>query len=94
MTSSQPPARMVIKGHEFPVATLDTISFQGLERNDQTEVDKLVRSCKGRGFFYLDLKQDDGYLASLQVLHGLAEEYFDQPENLKMKDFRASQERG
>lgn len=94
MTSSEIPARLVIEGREVSVATLDTINFQSLERNDQTEIDKLVRSCKKSGFFYLDLKEDEGYLASLQDLYGLAEDYFDQPENLKMKDFRASQDRG
>ncbi|EAW14281.1 putative oxidoreductase, 2OG-Fe(II) oxygenase family [Aspergillus clavatus NRRL 1] len=84
----------VIDGHRVLHAPLQTISYSLLARGDPREIEKLVRNSKSPGFFYLDLRADQRYLDTLPVLYQLAEEYFAQPEEVKMIDFRGDQERG
>ena len=83
-----------INGYHIGLAPLSTINFAALENNDQVEVSKLLQSCQTQGFFYLDLRGHPEYLAELQILQGLAEKYFNQPYDVKMKDHHATAEYG
>ncbi|KAK5991811.1 2-oxoglutarate-dependent dioxygenase [Cladobotryum mycophilum] len=83
-----------LKTHYFSVAPLETVNFRLLEQNDTGEVNKLVANCRAPGFFYLDLKDNQEYLKLLDVLYELSDKYFDQSEEVKMEDFRPTQDRG
>jgi len=78
------------------IAPLETIDFARLAAKEPAEVTKLLKSSQSPGIFYLDLRGDATrqLLADLQSVLGLTEKYFDQPDDLKMKDYRASQDRG
>ena len=43
------------EGPDFPIVDLQSISLQKLIDHDQTEEDRVLEACKGRGFFYLEL---------------------------------------
>lgn len=85
-------------GYEYQAVTLETVVLEKLVSNDPTELEKLVKAAKSPGFFYLDLNNDEKYLGSLQEIYDSADKYFDQPEDVKMVDFRkdqdSSQDRG
>lgn len=78
---------------DVPIAPLKTIDFVRLEARDPVEVAKLLHSCQTHGFFYLALKGNE---KSAQVVKDkenvlrVMEEYFDQPLDVKMKDYRGS----
>jgi hypothetical protein len=94
MAFSVPLQQTIIDGKRVLHAHLQTISYDLLASGDPGEIEKLVRNSKSPGFFYLDLRADQMYLDTLYVLYQLAEDYFAQPEEVKMRDFREKQERG
>lgn len=81
---------------EGNIAPLETIDFARLAAKEPSEVAKLLKSSQTLGFFYLDLQNDatKRITTDLQDVLSVTEKYFDQPHELKMKDFRPSSERG
>lgn len=86
----------VYDGHRVDIAPLETIDFVRLAAKEPAEIDRLLKSCQTPGFFYLDLRgvTTQQILADLQNVLNITEKYFDQPHDLKMRDYRASQDRG
>lgn len=84
------------EGGRVDIAPLETIDCARLAAKEPAEVAKLLKSSQSPGFFYLDLRGDATrqILTDLQSVLGLTEKYFDQPHDLKMKDYRESQDRG
>lgn len=78
------------------IADLPTISFSRLAAREPAELEKLLESCRGLGFFYLDLRGD----ASKNILNDwrsvldFMEKYFGQDYATKMKDDRQSDTHG
>lgn len=81
-----------VSGYEYQAAALETVVFEKLVNNDTAELKKLVKAAKSPGFFYLDLNNDERYLRSLQEIYDSADRYFDQPDDVKMADFRKDQD--
>jgi isopenicillin N synthase-like dioxygenase len=86
--------KVAITRHHYNIANLETINFKRLKQGDATEIQRLIQNCKNPGFFHLDLKDDQGYLDALEALYKAEETYFDQSAEIKMNDFRQSQDRG
>jgi len=86
----------VVEGHQVDIAPLETIDFARLATKEPTEVAKLLKSSQTPGFFYLDLQNDATrkILTDLQNVLSVTDKYFVQPHELKMKDYRVSQDRG
>lgn len=91
----------VVGGKQIDVASLETIDLARLATADPDEVEKLLKASCSPGFFYLDLRNDPSgirVLADLPAVYAISEKYFDQPHELKMKDYRdgqkPSQDRG
>lgn len=74
----------------LPTVALETISLQGLLDGEPEERSRMFEACKGRGFFYLDLRAG-GSEAGRILLEGaeriarVGEETFDLPVDEKMK---------
>ena len=87
---------VTIDGRQVDVASLETIDFGRLATKEPAEVEKLLNASKMPGFFYLDLQSEPGkqLVTDLPDVYALAEKYFDQPHEIKMKDFRAGQDGG
>ena len=79
----------IIDGHQVDVASLETIDFGRLETREPAEVEKLLNASQMPGFFYLDLQSEHTrqIIADLPDVYALAEKYFDQPTEVKMKDY-------
>jgi isopenicillin N synthase-like dioxygenase len=84
---------IVIEGNQVDIVSLETINFARLATGEPAEVAKLLKASQTLGIFYLDLRSDS-ILADLQPVTRLTEKYFDQPQELKTKDYRESEERG
>jgi isopenicillin N synthase-like dioxygenase len=81
-------------GKQIDVAFLDTVDLERLEAGHPAEVDKLLKAAQSPGFFYLDLRNGSAskqLLQDLPEVYSISEKYFDQSQELKMKDFRADQ---
>lgn len=85
-----------IDGHQVDVASLETIDFGRLATKDPAEVEKLLNASQMPGFFYLDLQSEPAkqVVADLPDVYALTEKYFDQPLEVKMKDYRPGQDGG
>ena len=95
------PLTTTINGKEIDVADLETVDLSLLATQEPTEVAKLFKAAQSSGFFYLNLQNDaEGkqLLADLPHIYAVSEKYFDQPQSVKMRDFRdgqnPSQDRG
>lgn len=86
----------IIDGHQVDVASLETIDFGRLETKEPDEVEKLLNASQMPGFFYLDLQSEHTkqIIADLPDVYALAEKYFDQPPEVKMKDYGDGQYSG
>lgn len=86
----------VIDGHQVDVASLETIDFGRLATKEPAEVERLLNASQMPGFFYLDLRNEPTkeILAGLLEVYAVAEKHFDEPPEVKMKDYRAGQDCG
>lgn len=91
----------LVGGKQIDVAPLEIIDLARLVQGEPDEVEKLLGAARSPGFFYLDLRRDPfgrKLLADLPIVYAVSEKYFDQPHELKMKDYRdgqsATQDRG
>lgn len=85
-----------IDGHQFDVASLETINFGRLATKEPAEVEKLLNASQMPGFFYLDLQSEHTkqIITDLPDIYVLAGKYFDQPPEVKMKDHQDGQYSG
>lgn len=80
-----------IEGQSVTVAALHTISLSKLNNKDPAEIERLREAASKTGFFYLDLRGDsegDKVLKDLPAVYRVADEYFGQAEEVKVKDAR------
>jgi hypothetical protein len=91
----------VVGGKQIDVASLVTIDLARLIIRQPSEVKNLLKAAQSPGVFYLGLRNKPSaqqLLAGLPAVYAVSEKYFDQPRELKMKDYRegqnASQDRG
>lgn len=75
-------------------ASLHTIDWAHLKKNDQNESRKLVEAGQTQGFFYLDMRSDGGFLRDWEGVLKIMSLYFDQDLDEKMKDSRQSDTHG
>lgn len=83
-----------IRGKKIDVAPLETIDYARLVNQEPSEAQKLLRAAQSPGFFYLDLRNNPStkkMLRDLSDVYSLSEQYFDQPHEVKMKDYRQGQ---
>lgn len=88
------PPTTTVKEMKIEVAPLETIDLARLTAREPNEAHRLLKAAQTSGFFYLDLRNDsDGneLLSKLTDVYSLSEKYFDQPHEVKMKDFRQGQ---
>ncbi|KAK6218006.1 hypothetical protein LQW54_003064 [Pestalotiopsis sp. IQ-011] len=74
----------------LPTVELETIPLAGLLAGDPAEQDRVFEACKGRGFFYLDLREagaEEGrvLLDGAEQIARVGEETFELPVDEKMK---------
>lgn len=84
-----PHTTTTIDGHQVDVASLETIDFGRLATKEPAEVEKLLNASQMPGFFYLDLQSEKDtkqIIEDLPEIYQLAEKYFDQPLEVKLKD--------
>lgn len=94
MPHSTPLPTAVVGGKQIDVASLETVDLARLSAADPDEIEKLSKASCSPGFFYLDLRNDPSgkqILADLPTVYTSSEKYFDQPHDLKMKDYREGQ---
>lgn len=86
----------IVSGRQLELAPLETINYASLAARDPSEVEKLLNAARSVGFFYLDLREGSTkrVAADVQDVYAVAEQYFDQPRELKMKDQREGEDRG
>ena len=84
-----------IDGHEIDVASLETINYGRLAAKEPAEVEKLLKACQMPGFFYLDFQSGPAkeLIADVPGIYAASKQYFDQPQEVKMKDYRPEQDR-
>jgi isopenicillin N synthase-like dioxygenase len=73
------------------VVAIPTISLKALNSGDYTVQQELREAASDPGFFYLDLSCNllgDRVLADLQDLYALADKYFTQTDEVKLRDVR------
>lgn len=95
MPHSTSPRTATIDGHEIDVASLETIDYGRLSAKEPAEVEKLLHACQMPGFFYLDFQNGPAkeLIADVPEIYAVSKQYFDQPQEVKMKDYRAEQDR-
>jgi hypothetical protein len=79
---------------QLDLASLPIVDLAKLRSNDGEETSKLVRASSRSGFFFLDLRNDPTgkeLLKRLPKAYSLAQSYFDQTEDVKLKDARSDQ---
>lgn len=94
---SRPLARTTLpEGIPVDVVPLETIDFAHLLAKEPAEIAKLIKASETLGFFYLNLQSEASQqiLAATQGVYRVIEEYFCQPQELKLKDYKASQAHG
>lgn len=88
---------------EYNIATLEVVNLELLRAQEPRELRKLLLAAQSSGFFYLDLRGENGapenkLLQYLPQIYALSEKYFDQPIQSKLEDVRddqnPSQDRG
>lgn len=84
-----------IDGHEIDVASLEIINYGRLAAKEPAEVEKLLKACQMPGFFYLDFQNGSAkeLIADVPDIYAVSKQYFDQPQEVKMKDYRPEQDR-
>ncbi|KAF3180701.1 hypothetical protein TWF106_008287 [Orbilia oligospora] len=87
-----PCRKVIVSNTEIDVAPLETVSLRLLFQNDEGERAKLYSAAKSLGFFYLDVSDSKPYLADVEQLYSITEEYFTQPEEVLLEDFRMDDE--
>ena len=82
-----------IDGQEIDVASLETIDFGRLAAKEPAEVEKLLNASQMPGFFYLDLRNEQGeeILASLPGVYAVIEKYFDEAPEGETKHLKEGQ---
>lgn len=75
---------------DLPTVELETIPLAGLLAGDPAEQGRVFEACKGRGFFYLDLREggaEEGrvLLEGAEQIARVGEETFELPVDEKMK---------
>jgi hypothetical protein len=91
MASYFPETTMGTSNCGVAVAQLSVISLARLHSNDPAELALLEKAASKTGFFYLDLRGDaegERVLAHLPHVYTVAEKYFTQSEDAKIKDVR------
>ena len=88
--------RIVINGTNIDVVPLEIVDFSRLSHEEPEEMKKLVNACRTTGFFHLDLQNGsmNSVPTALEDVYGVAERFFTQPHESKMKDYRETQDRG
>lgn len=72
-------------GEQVPVYDMDTIDFGKVISSEPAELQRLVKCCQEKGYFYLDLQGIDGkrvledQKSTLDVMY----RFFDQPVEAK-----------
>lgn len=88
--------RATVNDTTIDVAALEVVDLERLTTNEPGEVEKLLDAATSPGFFWVDLR--DGFAKSVpadwEKIYELADRYFTQPHELKMKDYKDGQERG
>lgn len=86
----------IVNGAEIDIAPLEVVDFARLASKEPAEVEKLLKAAQSPGFFYLDLNGESNrkYLANVQTMYAMADKYFEQPHEAKMKDYRESEDCG
>jgi isopenicillin N synthase-like dioxygenase len=86
----------MVDDSEVDTVRLETISYARLLAQEPLETARLLKAAESPGFFYLDLKDGSTsqMLADVQDIYPLTEQYFDQPQELKMEHYREDQDRG
>ena len=72
-------------------STVTTIDLARLNEGDGAETAKLVKAMEDPGYFYLDFRNAPATKSiadDARVLYALADEYFQQPADVKAKDLR------
>lgn len=87
---------MTVNGTDIDVVPLEIVNFDRLVHKEVDEVKKLLNACQTTGFFQLDLQNGsmNSVLTALDDVYGVAEKFFSQPHEAKMKDYRETQDRG
>ncbi|KAH8148298.1 uncharacterized protein LAJ45_07751 [Morchella importuna] len=83
-----------VNGAEINIAHLAVVDCARLASKEPGEIEKLVEAARSPGVFYLDCGSNKKYLANVQTMCAMADKYFDQPHEVKMKDYRESEDRG
>lgn len=88
--------RIAVNGAEIDVAPLETIDYGRLSRKEPDEVQKLLNACQTPGFFQLDLRNGSmsSVPAAVEDVYEVAKKFFSQSHEVKMKEYRETQERG
>ena len=77
---------------QLPDASAVTaVDLARLNEGDGAEIAKLVRAMEDPGYFYLDFRNAPATKTiadDARVLYALADEYFQQPADIKAKDLR------
>ncbi|GAB1317185.1 Oxidoreductase vrtI [Madurella fahalii] len=83
--SMEPPQSVEWNGTKVPVYPMETIDFSLLLSQEPAEVERLVRCCETKGFFYLDLQNIDGrrILEDRDATLDLMYRFFDAPLEAK-----------
>lgn len=83
------PRITTIDGYQVDVASLETIDFGRLATKEPAEIEKLLNVSQLPGFFYLDLQSENTkqIIEDLPEIYQLSEKYFDQPPEVKLKDY-------
>lgn len=88
--------RVTINGATVNIASLEIVNLDRLSHKEPAEVEKLLNACQTTGFFQLDLQNGlmGSVPAAVEEVYQIADEFFSQPHEVKMKDYRETQERG
>lgn len=82
-----------VGNRQIDIVPLETIKYARLTAKEPAEVERLLNASRSPGFFYLDLG-DDSTVTDLREVYGVAERYFDQPQEVKMRHHREGESRG
>ena len=76
------------------LAPVNVIDYAKIRSKDPTAVEQLLKACQSSGLFFLDLRNDESgkeILSYVPSIYKASDEYFEAPEEKKMKDYRADQ---
>ncbi|KAI9791593.1 MAG: hypothetical protein M1816_003679 [Peltula sp. TS41687] len=81
------PDTATIGDRQIDIVPLESIDYARLAAKEPAELEKLLDAARSPGFFYVDLR-NNSTLVDLRELYAVAEQYFDQPDEVKMKNDR------